>query len=187
MEDESLLEVFAAGTATEDQALQAERHISHCRSCSEFVGKLSGHLHDVGSPIFIPGALEAADGHEPVEKARDAFDGARDSATGVFSRSETSDAVVAVTGVEERGRAELESLPIDRSRIRRKAALACAGGMVAVSGCVVAGVGPISLSGSDRERLGNDGRNTRHSPKSPARCDRLRPRRQQVRRHLKAG
>ena len=32
--------------------------------------------------------------------------------------------------------------------------------MVAVSGCVVAGVGPISLSGSDREPLGNDGRNT---------------------------
>ena len=60
---EPLLKVFAAGTATEDQALQAERHISHCRSCSEFVGKLSGHLHDVGSSILIPGALEAADGH----------------------------------------------------------------------------------------------------------------------------
>ncbi len=159
---EPLLKVFAAGTATEDQALQAERHISHCRSCSEFVGKLSGHLHDVGSSILIPGALEAADGHSSLfEKARDAFDGAKDSTIGVFSRSETNDAVVAVTGARGAGAGGAGVLAkLTAIGSGGKAALACAGGMVAVSGCVVAGVGPISLSGSDREPLGNAGRNT---------------------------
>jgi DNA-directed RNA polymerase specialized sigma24 family protein len=159
---EPLLKALAAGTATEDQAIQAESHISHCRSCHEFVGKLTGHLHDLGSTILLPGALEAADGHSALlEKARDAIDGARDTTTGALSRSETSDGILAITGARGAGAGGLGILAkLSALGTGTKAALACAGGVVAISSCVAAGVGPISLSASSGERLEKGGRNS---------------------------
>ncbi len=149
-EREPLLKAFAAGIATEDQALQAERHISHCRSCHEFVGKLSGHLHDVGSSIFLPGALEAMDGHSTLlEKAMDAFDGARETVLGSVSRSETSEGITLATGTRGAGVGGAGLLAkLSGIGAGSKAALVCAGGLVAVSACIVTGVGPISLEGS---------------------------------------
>ncbi len=159
---EPLLKAFAAGSATEDQALQAQSHISHCRSCNEFVGKLSGHLHDVGSSILLPGALEALDGHSSVlERARDAIDGVRDSASGALSRSETNEALTAVAGVRGVGATGAGVLAkLTALGTGGKAALACAGGLVAISSCVVAGVGPLSLSDPAEKSLENDGRNS---------------------------
>lgn len=158
---EPVLKAFAAGIATDDQALQAERHISHCRSCNEFVGKLSGHLHDVGSSILLPGALDAVDGHSTVfEKARDVFDGLRDSATGALSRSESSEGITVVAGTRGAGATGAGVLAkLSGIGTGAKAAVACAGGVVAVSSCVVAGLGPISLSGSADEPLRKNGRN----------------------------
>src|SRR4029077_8822354 len=46
---EPLLKAYAAGVADDEQRLQAEQHLSHCRHCTDFVGRLSGHLHDMGS------------------------------------------------------------------------------------------------------------------------------------------
>jgi hypothetical protein len=158
-----VLKAFAAGTASKDQALQAESHISHCRSCNEFVGKLSGHLHDVGSSILVPGALEAVDGHSTLlDKARDAFDGARESANGALSRSETTDGITVATGARGAGATGAGVLAkLSAVGTGTKAAFACAGGIVALSTCVVAGVGPISLGGpSDDKPLDRDGRST---------------------------
>lgn len=144
---EPLLKAFAAGLATDDQALQAERHISHCRSCHEFVGRLSGHLHDVGSSIFLPGALEALDGHSTLlDKAKDLAEGGHESAAGAFSRSETSEGITLATGTRGASAAGAGVLgKLSGIGAGTKAALACAGGVVAVSTCVVAGVGPIAL------------------------------------------
>ena len=59
---EPILKAYAAGLADPEQKLQAQQHLSHCRSCSEFVGKLTGHLHDVGSALAVPGAVDAVGG-----------------------------------------------------------------------------------------------------------------------------
>ncbi len=159
---EPLLKAFATGTATDDQALQAERHISHCRSCNEFVGKLSGHLHDVGSSILLPGALEAVDGHSSLlEKARDAFDGVRDSASSSLARSDTSEVMTITTGARGAGATGAGVIAkLSAIGTGTKAAMACAGGLAAVSSCIVAGVGPISLSDSETKALNREGRSS---------------------------
>ncbi len=54
---EPLLKAYAAGLADDDQERQAKHHLSNCRSCSEFVGRLAGHLHDLGSGAVLPLAL----------------------------------------------------------------------------------------------------------------------------------
>ena len=54
---EPLLKAYAAGLADDDEERQAKHHLSNCRSCSEFVGKLAGHLHDLGSGVALPLAL----------------------------------------------------------------------------------------------------------------------------------
>ena len=41
-------EGVAAGLARADEERQARAHLAHCRHCSEFVARLSGHLHDLG-------------------------------------------------------------------------------------------------------------------------------------------
>ena len=41
---EPLLKAYAAGVADDEQRLQAQQHLSHCRHCTDFVGRLSGHL-----------------------------------------------------------------------------------------------------------------------------------------------
>ena len=149
-EREPLLKAFASGLATEDEALQAERHISHCRSCSDFVGRLSGHLHDLGSAIFLPGALEGVDGHSALlERAKDAIDGVRETAASPFARVEAGEGITLATGARGTGAAGAGAFAkLSGLGAGAKAALACAGGAVAASACVAAGIGPVSLSGS---------------------------------------
>ena len=55
---EPVLKAYAAGLADAEQQRQARQHLSHCRHCLEFVGKLSGHLHDVGSSIAVLGVVD---------------------------------------------------------------------------------------------------------------------------------
>ncbi|HYH62121.1 MAG TPA: hypothetical protein VD766_09665, partial [Solirubrobacterales bacterium] len=149
-EREPLLKAFASGLATEDEALQAERHISHCRSCSEFVGRLSGHLHDLGSAIFLPGALEGVDGHSAIlERAKDAMDGIRETAASPFARVEAGEGITLATGARGTGAASAGAFAkLSGLGVGAKAALACAGGAFAASACLVAGIGPVSLSDS---------------------------------------
>ena len=56
---EPVLKVFAAGLADDEQERQARAHLAHCRHCSEFVGRLSGHLHDLGGAVAAVGAIDA--------------------------------------------------------------------------------------------------------------------------------
>jgi len=149
-EREPLLKAFASGVATHDQALQAESHISHCRSCADFVGKLNRHLHDFGSAIFLPGALDGVDGHSALlDRAKDAIDGVRDSALSSLARAEVGEGLTLATGARGTGAAGAGLFAkFSGLGAGAKAALACAGGAVAASACVVAGVGPVSLPGS---------------------------------------
>lgn len=56
---EPLLRALAAGLAGEDEERQAKQHLAHCRSCAGFVGRLSGHLHDLGGAVALGGVAEA--------------------------------------------------------------------------------------------------------------------------------
>ncbi len=57
-ERESLMKAFAAGLATEEQSRAARHHLARCRECSELVGRLTGHLHDLSGALTMPAALE---------------------------------------------------------------------------------------------------------------------------------
>ena len=57
-ERESLMKAFAAGLASEDESRAARHHLSRCRECSELVGRLTGHLHDLGGALTMPAALD---------------------------------------------------------------------------------------------------------------------------------
>ena len=60
---EPVLKAFASGLADPDQARQAKAHLSHCRGCADFVVRLHGHLHDLGTAAALPGAIDGVDGH----------------------------------------------------------------------------------------------------------------------------
>ena len=146
-ERESLLKAYAAGLADEEQVLQAQHHLAHCRPCHEFVGKLTGHLHDLGAGILVPGALEAIDSRTGVlERLASATDSVRETATQTVSRSEATEAVGAVSAARGAGAAGAGvAAKIAGLGVAGKAAIACLGGGVAATACVVAGVGPVSI------------------------------------------
>ena len=150
-EREPLLKSYAAGLATEDQALQAEHHLAHCRHCHDFVAKLSGHLHDVGAGLVVPGALEALDAHATLfERIGGAAERVRETLTGAASRSDPSDAVATVTAARGAGAAGAGiAAKLAGLGTAGKVALACLGGGAAATACVAAGIGPIALGGSD--------------------------------------
>ena len=146
-EREPLLKTYAAGLADEDQVLQAEHHLAHCRHCHEFVGKLTGHLHDLGSAVLVPGALEAVDPQVGLlERMTGAAERAREAAAGIFSRSDPAEAVSAASAARGAGAAGAGvAAKLAGLGVAGKAAIACLGGGVAATACVVAGVGPISI------------------------------------------
>ncbi len=149
-EREPLLKTYASGLANEEQALQAEHHLAHCRHCHEFVGKLTGHLHDLGSALLIPGALEALDPNATlVERTVAAADRVRESVISAASRSDPSEVVSAATAARGTGIAGASvAAKLAGLGTAGKVALACLGGGIAATACVVAGVGPISIGGS---------------------------------------
>jgi RNA polymerase sigma factor (sigma-70 family) len=154
---EPVLKAFAAGLADAEQERQARQHLSHCRHCLEFVGKLSGHLHDMGSSVALVGGMDAiADGRlsildrmsEVVHRVRESAgstlagepgDGAQDVATRVMSLpggargagAAGAGALAKLTGIGAAG----------------KLAAVCLGGGAAVTACVAAGLVPAGLHG----------------------------------------
>ena len=87
-EREPVLKSYAAGLAGDEERRQAEHHLSHCRHCADFVGRLTGHLHDLGGAVALPGAIDAIDdGHLALPgRLADAADRIRESAAGVLAR-----------------------------------------------------------------------------------------------------
>jgi len=161
---EPILKAFAAGVADEEQRRQAQHHLAHCRHCADFVGKLSGHLHDLGGGmVALPGAVDlAADGRVSVpDRLSELGDRIRESVGGLLGRggSEASDPVIssvpaaAPKGAGAAGAGMLAKLA--GLGMAGKAAVACIGGGAVAAVCVAGGVGPIELS---RDSSAGDGR-----------------------------
>jgi hypothetical protein len=154
---EPLLKAYAAGLADTEQRRQAQQHLSHCRHCSDFVGKLSGHLHDIGSAAAVPSAAEAiGDGRfSVVERLVDFAHRAKESATGVLARGpsdaaqETSTQTISVSGgARGAGAAGTGVLAkIAGVGTASKLTAMCLGGGVAATACLATGVVPGGIPG----------------------------------------
>jgi RNA polymerase sigma factor (sigma-70 family) len=172
---EPLLKAYAAGLADDEQRRQAQQHLSHCRHCTDFVGKLTGSLHDLGSGAALPATAEAiADGRfSIVDRAVDLVHRAKDSSVGVFGRAggdaaqEPSIQTVSVSGgARGAGAAGTGVLAkVAGAGTAGKLTAMCLGSGVAATACLATGVVPARLPG-----LGNDGSKP---PTSPAKVERV--------------
>jgi RNA polymerase sigma factor (sigma-70 family) len=152
-EREPLLKAYAAGLADGDQELQVRQHLAHCRHCHEFVGKLTGHLHDLGAAVLMPSALEAVNGDSTLfERLGEIAERARDGAIGGASRPEASDALATVASARGAGVAGAGVIAkIAGLGTAGKLVLACIGGGAAVTACVAAGIGPVTVGGDEKQ------------------------------------
>jgi RNA polymerase sigma factor (sigma-70 family) len=160
---EGVLKAYASGLADADQRRQAKAHISHCQECSDFVGRLSGHLHDLGSGVAFPAAIDGLDGHVGIaDRLVDLGERARDSVTAVLSRGgaetvpDELGAVVGAGGARGAGAAGAGVLAkLAGIGTAGKVAVACLTGGVAATACIGAGVVPgVGTSESEREESG---------------------------------
>jgi RNA polymerase sigma factor (sigma-70 family) len=150
---EPLLKVFAAGIASDEEARQVRHHLARCRDCSELVGRLSGHLHDLGGALTMPAALEGVrHGTSWHDHLADLVDRVRGSLPGPLGGStDTADgggASIAASGSLRGGGAAGAGLLSKVAGLGAggKIAAAClAGGAVATT-CAATGVlGPIHI------------------------------------------
>jgi RNA polymerase sigma factor (sigma-70 family) len=166
-EREPVLKAYAAGIADAEQERQAQYHLSHCRPCAEFVGKLSGHLHDLGGAVSIPAIDLAADGRVSVPDRLDSLtESARDALSGPLASGQASaeSALSTLSASAPRGAGAAGAGLVAKLAgvgAASKAALACVTGGAVATVCVVAGVGP----GVDPIR---DARNERAVSSKPA-------------------
>ncbi len=154
---EPLLKAYAAGVADDEQRLQAQQHLSHCRHCTDFVGRLSGHLHDIGSAAAIPAAAEGiSNGHfSLVDRAVEAAHRVKESGAGAVSRAssdaaqESSTQTISLSGgARGAGAAGTGVLAkIAGAGTAGKLASLCVGGGIAASACLATGVVPAALPG----------------------------------------
>lgn len=146
-EREPVLKAYAAGIADPEEALQAQHHISHCRQCADFVGRLSGHLYDLGSAALLPAAALSLGGESIGERIAAGFERVREGVGALVSRSDAAvDVVPAATAARGAGAAGTGVIAkLTGLGAAGKAALACLGGGAAATVCVAAGVGPLAL------------------------------------------
>jgi RNA polymerase sigma factor (sigma-70 family) len=155
---EAVLKAYASGLADAEQRRQAKAHMSHCHECSDFVGRLSGHLHDLGSGVGLPAAIDGLDGHVSLaDRLSDLGERARDSAGSLLSRGGTESAqeglgsVVGSGGARGAGAAGAGVLAkVAGIGTAGKVAVACLTGGVAATACIGAGV--VSVGGADGGR-----------------------------------
>lgn len=149
-EREPLMKAFAAGIATEDERRAARHHLSRCAECSELVGRLTGHLHDLGGLLTIPAALEAVGDGSIQDRAVDLFDRVRDALPGPFGRVDTegASAVAASGAARGSGAAGAGALAkLAGVSVGGKLAAACLAGGVVATTCAATGILPaISVS-----------------------------------------
>jgi RNA polymerase sigma factor (sigma-70 family) len=165
---EPVLKAYAAGLADAEQQRQARQHLSHCRHCAAFVGKLSGHLHDMGSSLAVFGGVDAI-GHgrfslpdrvgDVVYRVRELAGnalgghpggGAEDVATRVASLPG------AARGAGAAGTAVMAKLA--GLGTAGKLAAVCLSGGAAATACLATGIVPADLRGGE----------TRMTPNRPA-------------------
>jgi len=150
---EPVLSAYAAGVADSDQRRQAEQHLAHCRPCNDFVAKLSGHLHEIGSTLALTetiGVGDASVGDRVVgamERTRQLlFD------RGVSESADLAAGQVASSGTARGAGAASAGVlaKIAGASAVPKLVAACITGGAAAT-CVAAGVVPgITLSGGDK-------------------------------------
>jgi hypothetical protein len=148
---EPILKAFAAGLAGEEEGRQARAHLSHCRQCSEFVARLSGHLHDLGGSMAAIGTIDGLDGHIALG---DRLAELGERASGLLARSgspavdDTTSQLASGGGVRGAGAAGAGVLTkLASVGAAGKIAFACVGGGIAATACVAAGVTPFGLGG----------------------------------------
>jgi RNA polymerase sigma factor (sigma-70 family) len=164
---EPVLKAYAAGLADGDQARQAEAHLSHCRSCNDFLARLNGHLHDLGGAALAPSAIDGLSGGGSwTERLGEIADRAREGLAGVLGRSpsggseEMAAAVASSGGARGAGVAGAGVLAkVAGAGAAGKVAIACIGGGVAASACIAAGVGPLKLESDSPDRGGEQTQN----------------------------
>jgi RNA polymerase sigma factor (sigma-70 family) len=154
---EPVLKAYAAGIATSDQERQAQQHLSHCRHCTEFVAKLSRHLHDVGASVAVPTAAGVLhDGQLSLsDRIGDAVHRIREQAAGVLGGQVgdgASDGVAQAvsTSGSARGAGAASTGVLAKLAglgTAGKLATVCLGGGAAATACLAAGVLPSSLPG----------------------------------------
>ena len=154
---EPLLRDYVAGVATDEERLQVEQHLGHCRACSEFASSLTGHLHDFGSGLAVTGAaaLIGGDGFGVAERLAGLLDAGRSTLSGTLERAEATLSAVAASGGARGGGAAGAGLAAKAfaGGGGAKAALACLGTGAAATACVAAGIVPgvpgVDLGGAD--------------------------------------
>ena len=147
---EPILKAFAAGIADAEQQHQAQLHLAHCRHCADFVGKLTGHLHDLGGSLVASGVLDlAADGRLSLpDRIAEIADRTRDALSGGPPL-----AAAAPRGAGAAGAGLLAKL--GGLGAAGKATLACLGGGATAAACVAAGIGPGDLGTEHRPAAGS--------------------------------
>ncbi len=153
---EPVLKAFAAGLAEEDEARQARAHLAHCRPCSEFVARLTGHLHDLGGSVATLGAIDGLDGHLGIG---DRLAELGDRAAALVARGGSSGAeeatgqIATAGGLRGAGAAGAGVLTkLATLGAAGKVAIACVGGGVAATACVAAGIGPFGTGSTQDAR-----------------------------------
>jgi RNA polymerase sigma factor (sigma-70 family) len=152
---ESLLKAYAAGIADGEEQRQAQHHLAHCRHCTEFVSRLSGHLHDLGTSLVLTGAADAVgDGRiSMVERIGDVVHRAREAVSTPFGGSGgdgAGEAATQATGASTsaRGAGAAGSGVLAKLAgfgVAGKVGIACLGGGAAATACLAAGVVPARL------------------------------------------
>ena len=142
---EPLLKAYAAGLADDEQCRQAKHHLANCRDCSEFVGRLAGHLHDLGSAAALPLAVGIAGSgvHGHLSAAVDRLRGIPGGGRETVDAGGLATQAGAARGGGTAGAGVLAKLA--SLGAGGKLAAACLAGGAAAATCIAAGVGPLAL------------------------------------------
>ncbi len=161
---EPLLKAYASGLASDEQNRQARHHLANCRSCSEFVGRLTGHLHDMGSGVLLPLALGGVDAHERIPVLFDQVGllGQGDGAEGMVTAAAQSGAARSSGSVGVGLLAKVAGLGVGG-----KLGAACLAGGAAALTCAAVGIGPVVLPDAATGK-GPPSRPTSHEKHVPA-------------------
>jgi RNA polymerase sigma factor (sigma-70 family) len=175
---EPVLKAYAAGLADVEQRRQAQQHLSHCRHCAEFVGKLSGHLHDIGSSVAAVGGADAMDDGRLAfaDRIADVLQRARESAASALAgrpadgTEEVVNRVVSLPGGARGAGAAGTGVLAKLAGLGTagKLVAACVGGGAAATACLATGIVPADFRGGEARTTPNRPAAERQAPASPS-------------------
>lgn len=144
---EVLIRDYVAGTVSEEDRLQLEHHLSHCRACAAFASRLTGQLHDLGGALAASSLGGAAYLPSVLDRTTAAFSSAKEAAAASIERIEATVGGLLTSGAGRLPGAAGTGLAAKLAAGGGgKAVLACLGGGVAATACVAAAVIPATDS-----------------------------------------